>query len=155
MASKKPHGRNLRKARSSDVGRFYFLTTNVARRRRIFEVKERATLVLATLNWRHKESRFFIDAAVVMPDHLSVSGKLGEGTLSKVMHTLKSYSANRLRESGVVPPVWQPGYHDHALRNDEDYRVRVRYLIANPVRAGLVERAEDYPHLILPRWWSG
>ncbi len=69
------------------------------------------------------------------------------------MHTLKSYTANRLAELGVDAPVWQRGYHDHALRDDEDYSVRIQYLIDNPVRAGLVERIEDYPYVILPTRW--
>ena len=88
-----------------------------------------------------------------MPDHLHMAGQLGEGTLCRVMHTLKSYSANRLASAGVATPVWQRGYHDHALRDDEDYRVRVRYVVENPIRAGLVRQVDDYPYLILPRWW--
>ncbi len=88
-----------------------------------------------------------------MPDHVHLAGQLGESSLSNVMHTLKSYTANRLADLGVAAPVWQPGYHDHALRDDEDYSVRIQYLIDNPVRVGLVERIEDYPYFILPTWW--
>lgn len=69
------------------------------------------------------------------------------------MHTLKSYTANRLTGLGVDAPIWQRGYHDHALRDDEDYFVRIQYLVNNPVRAGLVERIEDYPFVILPKGW--
>ena len=94
-----------------------------------------------------------VDAAVVMPNHVHLAGQLGGHSLSNVMHTLKSYTANRLASLGVDAPVWQPGYHDHALRDDEDYTVRIRYLIDNPVRTGLVERVEDYPYVILPAWW--
>ncbi|MFK5927062.1 MAG: hypothetical protein QM483_10570 [Desulfuromusa sp.] len=43
-------------------------------------------------------------------------------------------------------PIWQKGYHDHALRDDEDLRQVARYIVANPVRAGLVVRAIDYSH---------
>ena len=110
-------------------------------------------IVLDACRWLHNARRFLVDAAVVMPDHLHLAGELGEGTLCKVMHTLKSYSSQRLAAAGVSTPVWQSGYHDHALRDDEDYRVRVRYLIENPVRTGLVERIEDYPFLISPGWY--
>jgi len=88
-----------------------------------------------------------------MPDHLHLAGQLGGVRLSGIMHTFKSYTANRLADLGVDAPVWQRGYHDHALRGDEDYAARIRYLIENPVRAGLVERVEDYPYLVLPAWW--
>jgi len=42
--------------------------------------------------------------------------------------------------------VWQPGFHDHALRKEEDVRAVARYVVANPLRAGLVQRIGDYPH---------
>ena len=67
---------------------------------------------------------------------------------------LKSYSATQLVRIGVGAPIWQPGYHDHALRDDEDYGARVRYTLENPVRAGLPERPEAYPYVVLPEWWS-
>jgi len=90
-----------------------------------------------------------------MPDHLHLVGKLRRSELSKVIHTFKSYSAHRLTHIGIEPPVWQSGFHDHALRRDEDYRSSVKYLLLNPVRAGLVEKIEDYRFQILPPWWSG
>src|SRR5690606_41587155 len=66
--------------------------------------------------------------------------------LGSVVGRMKSASgvhANRvLARTG---PVWEPAFHDHALRRDEDLRSVARYIIANPVRAGLVDRPGDYP----------
>jgi len=42
--------------------------------------------------------------------------------------------------------VWQEGFHDHALRREEDLQATARYIIGNPVRAGLVPSVRDYPH---------
>ncbi len=153
MLRQHPHARNLRKGRYSRPGLCYFLTTSVADRRRIFTRHEHAVVVLDSLRWLHRARRLMVDAAVVMPDHVHLAGQLGEKPLSSVMHTLKSYTANRLADLGVDAPVWQRGYHDHTLRDDEDYSVRIRYLLDNPVRAGLVERVDDYPYVILPAWW--
>ena len=154
MACSKPHASNLRKGRYSQPGLYYFLTASIAGRRRIFTNWHRAMLVLDAIRWLHAADRFMVDAAVVMPDHLHLVGQLGESTLAKVMHTLKSYSAHGLSVAGVETPVWQKGYHDHGLRDDEDYRARVRYVLQNPLRAGLVQRVEDYPYVILPDWWN-
>jgi putative transposase len=110
--------------------------------------------VLDAIRWLHGSGRFFVDAAVVMPDHLHMAGQLGEGTLANVMHTLKGFSARQIARVCIETPVWQKGYYDHALRDDDDYRIRIQYLIDNPVRAGLVQRARDYPFLILPSWWK-
>ncbi|MDJ0938275.1 MAG: transposase [Woeseiaceae bacterium] len=153
MPRQNPHARTLRKGRYSRPGLHYFLTTSVAKRRRIFIRHEYASVVLDSIRWLHRTRRLTVDAAVVMPDHVHLAGQLGERSLSRVMHSLKSYTANRLAHLGVAAPIWQPGFHDHALRDDEDYSVRIRYLIDNPVRAGLVERIEDYPYVILPTWW--
>lgn len=155
MACTDPHSRNLRKSRYSHPGLYYFLTTSVSGRRPIFTDDDNATIVLNSIRWLRLAGRFLVDAAVVMPDHLHIVGELGESTLSQVMHSLKSFSARQLVAAGVMPPVWQDGYYDHGLRNDEDYRLKIRYVLQNPVRAGLVQRVRDYPHLILPEWWRG
>ncbi len=42
--------------------------------------------------------------------------------------------------------MWQKGFHDHAIREEEDLRAVARYVVANPVRAGLVQSVRDYPH---------
>jgi putative transposase len=43
-------------------------------------------------------------------------------------------------------PLWQPGFFDHILRNDESYTQKWKYVRENPVRAGLVPRADDWPY---------
>ncbi len=48
-----------------------------------------------------------------------------------------------LRKAGG--PIWQAGYFEHVLREDEDTRRVAAYILANPVRAGLVVNPEDYP----------
>ena len=110
--------------------------------------------MLDVIRWLDNSGRLLVDAAVVMPDHLHIVGMLGPCTLAKYMHSLKSFSANKLSQLGVDTPVWQSGFHDHALRDDEDYRSRVLYLIENPVRAGLVSNVVDYPFVVLPDWWA-
>jgi hypothetical protein len=42
--------------------------------------------------------------------------------------------------------LWQAGYYDRILRHDEDSLTVVRYILENPVRAGLVSRFSDYPY---------
>ena len=162
MARLHPHARNLRSGRHSQPGCYYFLTAMVSGRRKIFTHKDHAIIVLDAIRWLHTAGRFIVDAAVVMPDHLHLVGQLGWGsrqdaapTLAAVMHTLKSFTAKTLTQAGVAAPVWQHGYHDHGLRDDEDYKTRTQYVIENPVRAGLVQRVEDYPYIILPDWWGG
>jgi len=86
-------------------------------------------------------------AWVLMPDHAHWLIQLGEkDTLSTVVNRLKSASArfsNRvLNRRGAL---WASAYHDHALRAEEGLYDVARYIVANPLRAGLVKRIGDYP----------
>jgi REP element-mobilizing transposase RayT len=86
-------------------------------------------------------------AFVAMPDHLHWLVELGESDLSRLVLRVKSCSAIAInRALGRVGPVWQKGFHDHALRKEEDLRRLARYVVANPVRAGLVTTVGDYAH---------
>ena len=87
-------------------------------------------------------------AWVLMPDHAHWMLQLGESkSLQKVVESLKTFSARdvnaALRRRG---PVWSRAYHDHALRRDEDLLTVARYIVANPLRAGLVKSIVAYPY---------
>jgi len=43
-------------------------------------------------------------------------------------------------------PIWQRGFFDHVLRNDESYGKKWNYVQNNPVRAGLVSNADEWPY---------
>jgi REP element-mobilizing transposase RayT len=84
---------------------------------------------------------------VVMPDHVHLLLQLGDTGLSEVVKRLKALSARRLnREIGRTGRFWAPGFHDHALRREEDLKGVARYIVANPLRAGLVKCVADYPY---------
>ncbi len=98
-----------------------------------------------------------IHAVVVMPDHvhllLTPLRDLGRNlySLVEILQGIKSTSAHSLnRELGRSGPVWQEESFDHVLRSEESFEEKVEYIRQNPVRAGLVRKAEDY------RWlWVG
>jgi serpin B len=50
------------------------------------------------------------------------------------------------RPGQKLSSFWQPGFHDHLLRSDESYAAKWDYVFQNPVRAGLVSHAEDWPY---------
>jgi len=43
-------------------------------------------------------------------------------------------------------PLWQPGFFDHLLRNDESYRQEKEYVRENPVQAGLAPESDHWPY---------
>jgi REP element-mobilizing transposase RayT len=67
-------------------------------------------------------------------------------SLSAIMQRAKANASREIaRAFAIAAPVWQPGFHDRALRSDEDFGDAARYLVANPIRAGLVSSLADYP----------
>lgn len=81
-----------------------------------------------------------------MPDHWHGLVQLGSRySLSTVVSRFKAVVAMRLHcvQSGSV---WARGFHDRALRHDDDVKVVARYIVANPIRAGLVTSVLDYPY---------
>ena len=81
-----------------------------------------------------------------MPDHAHALVVPTVDPLARVMQSINSRTARAANEArGGTGRVWEPAYHDRALRSDESLLAVARYLIANPLRAGLVERIGDYP----------
>ena len=154
MKPTKPHAKNLRKGRVSQPNQAYLITAVTENRQKVFADFYPARILIDCLRQQHDLGHVESLAFVVMPDHLHWLMILQAGaSLSEVMRRVKGGSAylinscRRQHEVSVeVKPLWQEGFHDHALRREEDMRRTARYLIANPLRAGLVSKIGDYPH---------
>jgi len=142
---KTPKGKNLRKARFSGTNQIYLITTTTHQRIPLFEDFNCARFVVHAIS--HEDCQAETLAYVVMPDHFHWLMQINEGgKLDKVMQSIKSASSHHINKfHNRKGPVWQSGYHDHALREEEDLKATARYVVANPLRAGLVERVGDYP----------
>lgn len=138
---------DLLKGRISLARNSYHVTTCTESRLPLFRDFHPGRMVVAEMRALHEAGWVDSIAWVVMPDHLHWLFQLGEQAgLSAVMKRLKARSSIALQEfTGVSGRVWQRGFHDHAIRRDEDVKAIARYIVANPVRAGLVEKIGDYP----------
>ena len=62
------------------------------------------------------------------------------------MQRIKGRSAISInRVLGNQGQLWQKGFHDRAIRKEEDLQAIARYVVANPLRACLVDKIGDYP----------
>ena len=135
-----------RLGRISEVGRVYFITTNIQDREPVFADWTVGRLLVKAMAQEEADGNAVSMAWVVMPDHLHWLVELRVGTLSSLVRRVKSRSARAVNERlGRDAKVWQAGFYDHAVRKDEDIKHIARYMLANPLRAGLVERIGDYP----------
>jgi hypothetical protein len=70
-----------------------------------------------------------------------------KGLKRELDRVLLSMGSQRVQLAGQkLSSFWQPGFNDHVLRNDESYAQKWEYVFQNPVRGGLVARAEDWPY---------
>jgi REP element-mobilizing transposase RayT len=138
----KPHGKDLRKGRVSLPGQVYHVTTVTLGRQPIFSELRSARVLVNALREAQARGEATTLAFVIMPDHMHWLLQLETGgALSKLVGAVKAVTAH-----GLGGRIWQGGFHDHALRQEDDLWETARYIVANPLRAGLVQRVGDYPH---------
>jgi putative transposase len=142
------HSRNLRTGRCSEPNRIYFVTSTCYDRQKYFSSHTNAQILLDEFNRPRSHTNCVSLAHVVMPDHFHWLVQIDrEKTLHEVVRKLKGRSARRINLARQAPArVWQPGFHDHAVRVEEDLKNLANYLIQNPLRAGLVSDVEDYQY---------
>ena len=136
----------LRIGRYAEQNRIYLLTANTLNREPIFRDYTLGRFVVH--QFKQAQDEGFVDslAWVVMPDHFHWLVQLQKGTLGQLMCQVKSLSTRAVNSStGRTGSLWQQGFHDHALRKEEDLVKLARYVVANPLRAGLVQKLGDYP----------
>ena len=138
----------LRNGRYSSTMHEYFVTTVVHERYPVFEDFTTARILIKNLPLLEQELNVKWLAWVVMPDHFHALLRLeGDTGLSETMRRLKGRSARQLDQHlNHAGRFWQPGFYDRALRSEDDCLQIARYIVANPLRAGLVNHVGDYPH---------
>jgi putative transposase len=92
---------------------------------------------------------WMIGRYVVMPDHVHFFATRGEEdakNLSEFMAAWKRWTSRRIREGHLRTFAWQQEFFDHLIRGGESYAEKWEYVRQNPVRAGLCQTPEEWPH---------
>lgn len=146
MHNIKPESNRLRKGRFSEPNRPYLATAVCTNRQPVFNSLWTGRCFALSIG--DLQSHAHTWCYVVMPDHIHwLMQPLESLNLSQCVQRIKSFTTRRLHQGGFIEKVvWQRGFHDHAVRKDEELKTLARYVISNPIRAGLVKRIADYPH---------
>lgn len=109
-----------------------------------------ASLVLDAVMYRVGEV-YELHACTIMPNHVHMvftplqKSDANYHSVASIMHSLKSYTAHKanmlLHRTG---DFWQHESYDHAVKDEDEIRRIIRYVVNNPVKAGLVQQAEDW-----------
>ena len=144
---KKPGHAALRHGRISIAGQLYLVTFSTHRRQPLFSNPRLAMDAAREINDPRSWQRARLLAWVLRPAHWLGLIELGEGeSLPHLMRAFKGNVSRRLRlQWPALGPVWARSFHDRAIRRGEDASAAARYIVLNPLRAGLVRRVGDYP----------
>ncbi len=130
---------------------------------------EIAEVVKQTLHYYDKK-QYNLICYTIMPNHVhvvfqllkketqtgkSVLHQAEEKTVSKIMQSIKGYSAREAnRILNKKGSFWQSESYDHIIRDQEELEKTIKYVIYNPVKAKLVDNYEDWQFTYLSQNWK-
>jgi len=124
----------------------YSLTISTYERRPVFVEPAIVNLVRDQILIAATASGFEVPAYTFMPDHLHAYTEADATDADLVAFVKLAKQRSGFHGKRLLKHrVWQDGYFDRVLREHEDARTVIAYLLNNPVRAGLVKSAMDYP----------
>jgi REP element-mobilizing transposase RayT len=120
----------------------YFITTNCQPRyKNQLAHPEVAQRIFETIQHRQEKFLWWPYLFLLIPDHVHalLSFPPSDKKVGKIVSKWKEWTAKTI---GIQ---WQEGFFEHRMRTEESRREKADYILANPIRAGLVARPEDWP----------
>ena len=139
--------RNAAPANILNPSRIFFATTKASMGLRLFQTERNAGLLIEVLRSLVAEHRFKLHDFVIMPDHVHLLIEVGSDmTIEKAMQLIKGRFSHRLsHEFGYKGEVWQRGFTEVQVLNQQSFEAHRAYIADNPIKAGLAVSTEDYP----------
>jgi putative transposase len=105
--------------------------------------------MLSTIN-HYRETGYKLHAFVIMPDHLHLL-ITPKGSVEKSVQLIKGgFSFRAKKELEWTGDIWQPGFTDHRIRDEEDWGRHLQYIRSNPIEARLAEDIALYEFMGCP-----
>lgn len=123
----------------------YFVTATTWQRRALFDNAQWADLFLETLR-SYRGRGYLLHEYVGMPEHFHIV-ITPLVTLERAVQFIKGgFSFRAKKELHSAMEVWQRGFSDHRIRDEQDFETHVGYIYRNPVGRKLVDSAVEYPY---------
>jgi len=124
----------------------YFVTASTFQEKQLLQSDRMRKLFLNVLLHYREQHKYLLHDFVLMPDHfhLLITPTV---TLERSMQLIKGgFSFRAKRELGFLYEIWQPSYYDRRVRDADEFFAFREYIRQNPVRKGLVAKAEEYEY---------
>lgn len=141
----------------------YFITCTVHQWVDVFTRKEYVDILLDSLRFCQKEKGLQIYAWVIMSNHIHLIIKSEKEHLSDIIRDFKKFTSTKIvtaiklnekesRKSWLLWLFkkedkiwfWEEGYHGEEILTKPFFETKMNYIHLNPVRAGIVEKEEEY-----------
>jgi putative transposase len=122
------------------------VTSRTAGGKALLQTNRMANLLIEVLRTYVGAGEFIVHDFVIMPNHIHLLMTIpGSTTLEKAVQLIKgNFSYRAHKELGLKADVWQRGYSDVRITDVLSFRQHREYIAQNPIRAGLVERPEEF-----------
>ncbi len=125
----------------------YFVSADAFQGQSLFQTEVMARAFIDCLYRYRAQQKFALHEFVVMPNHVHVLFTPNGITLERAVQFIKGgFSHYASHELGKNFEIWQRGFSDHRIRDEQDYATHVRYIHENPVRRGLVVEAGRFSY---------
>ncbi len=148
----------------TDQQGLYFVTSTVVEWIDVFTRKDYKDIVINSLKHCQEKKGLHIFGWVIMSNHLHMIASCKDGNdLSHVLRDFKKYTSTQIVNAVENNPkesrknwllwlfkkkneitFWQPGNHPEEIRTMEFFKQKLNYIHNNPVRAGIVDKEEEY-----------
>jgi putative transposase len=120
----------------------------------IFKLERAARIAVGAILRLRQQQYFWLYAYCVMPNHIHlIFKKTNARSLQSIIATLKRSIWFQCRRAGFAIR-WQSSFYDRIVRDYEMSDEFVKYVLLNPVRAGLVRNFRDYKYSGRVDRWS-
>lgn len=128
--------------------RTFFATAKTSYGHPLLQSERNASLIIDVLRSYVTARKFQLHDFVIMPNHVHLLLTVGaDMTIERAMQFIKGGFSYRLKkECGYLGEVWQRGFSEVRVENTESFLQHREYIAANPVKAGLVDSPEQFPH---------
>lgn len=128
----------------------YYVTICTFQKNNYFKDKRLAKLIEGDLIYRKDVlEQINLICYCVMPNHLHLLLSLSENYESDLLNwvkTFKRYTSKIIKEKYEINDLWQRGFYEHVLRNNELITKKAIYIMENPIRKEIVKEVDDYPY---------
>jgi putative transposase len=133
----------------SQKGFVYYITICTQNKMNYFSDNKITQIIKDEIKFRVEKKEILPYCYCIMPDHMHMLlslGSLYEKRLHDWIIAFKRYTARVAKNKFKIQPLWQRDFYEHIIRREESLIQKAEYIVNNPVREGIVEEWEDYPH---------